>query len=1190
MAGGREEKVPFYVLFAFADRNDVILMLLGTMAAVASGISKPLMSLIFGDLVNSYGKSDQNNILDQVSGFNSSKSYLTISEVACWMVTGERQATRIKCLYLKTILRQDIAFFDTQGATGEFIERMSGDTILVQEAMGDKVASFTGENLAIEEYNNKLENAQSASATVKQALASGLRLGTILMLIFFSYGLCIWYGAKLIIDKDYKGGDIISVIFAVMLGGGSLGQAAPSLPTFSAGQAAAYKIFETIKRTLKIDSYDPSGILMEDIKGEIELKDVCFKYLARPDVQIFSGFSLYIPSGKTAALVGQSGSGKSTVISLLERFYDPDAGEVLVDGVDIKKFQLKWLRQQMGLVSQEPVLFQTTIRENIMYGKENASEDEIRTAIKLANAAKFIDKLPKGLDTVVGGHGSQISGGQKQRIAIARAILKDPRILLLDEATSALDVESERIVQDALSNIMVHRTTVVVAHRLTTIRNADIIAVVHVGKLVEQGTHDELIKDPDGAYSQLVQMQQKNKPIENTKGKEIEDSNPQKRLSYSKNISGRSRRFSISGSRKFASKGSSSRFSLAYDLGVTGVIDFHGSIRRDDNAENSEYVVDSKKNVSARKLMSLAYLNKPEIPIIVVGTVAAAINGMIFPVFGLLVSTIIKIFYESHHELRKDSRFWSLMFVVIGIVVMIVSPLQSYAFGVAGAKLIQRIRSMTFAKLVYQEISWFDDPANSRMIFWLVFEDETGARLSSDASTIRNMVGDALATIVQNVSTVVTGIVIAIIANWILALITLAIMPLLVVGYIQIKLLQESNPDAELMNEEASQVANDAIGSITTVSSFCSEEKVMEMYQRKSEGPLKRGVKTGLVSGVGIGFSNFVLFCLYALSFYLGAILVKHDKAKFSEVFKVFFALTMASVGLSVLSNLPSDLSKSKGAAASIFEILESKPRIDSSNSEGIKLDVIVGNIELQHISFKYPTRPDMQIFRDLSLSIEHELDKTVALVGESGSGKSTVISLLERFYDPDQGNIYLDGVEIRKLNLRWLRQQMGLVGQEPILFNETISSNIAYGRQGEVTEEEIISVAKASNAHNFISSLPNGYKTTVGERGLQLFGGQKQRIAIARAILKDPKILLLDEATSALDTESKRIGQEALDRVMVNRTTVVIAHRMTTVKNADVIAVFQNGVVAEKGTHDVLLNTPQGIYASLVALQSGST
>lgn len=214
---------------------------------------------------------------------------------------------------------------------------------------------------------------------------------------------------------------------------------------------------------------------------------------------------------------------------------------------------------------------------------------------------------------------------------------------------------------------------------------------------------------------------------------------------------------------------------------------------------------------------------------------------------------------------------------------------------------------------------------------------------------------------------------------------------------------------------------------------------------------------------------------------------------------------------------------------------------------------------------------------------------QTVALVGESGSGKSTVISLIERFYDPDSGNIYLDGVELQKLKISWLRQQMGLVSQEPVLFNESIRDNIAYGKQGNATEDEIIAATKASNAHSFISSLPNGYDTSVGERGVQLSGGQKQRIAIARAILKDPRILLLDEATSALDAESERIVQDALDKVMVNRTTVVVAHRLSTIKGADLIAVVKNGVISEKGRHDELMKMENGVYASLVSLQSSA-
>jgi len=261
------------------------------------------------------------------------------------------------------------------------------------------------------------------------------------------------------------------------------------MKAFAGGQAAACKMFETINRTPEIDAYSTTGRKLEDIRGDIEFRDVYFSYPTRPDEQIFKGFSLNIPSGMTIALVGQSGSGKSTVISLIERFYDPQLGDVLIDGVNLKEFQLRWIRSKIGLVSQEPVLFAASIKENIAYGKDNATDQEIRAAAELANAAKFIDKMPQGFDTSVGEHGTQLSGGQKQRIAIARAILKDPRILLLDEATSALDAESERIVQEALDRVMTNRTTVIVAHRLSTVRNADTIAVIHQGTLVEKGIY-----------------------------------------------------------------------------------------------------------------------------------------------------------------------------------------------------------------------------------------------------------------------------------------------------------------------------------------------------------------------------------------------------------------------------------------------------------------------------------------------------------------------------------------------------------------------------------------------------------------------------------------------------------------------------------------------------------------------------
>ncbi|MBA0709380.1 hypothetical protein Golax_024416 [Gossypium laxum] len=1273
--------VPFYKLFAFADSRDTLLMIVGTIGAVGNGICTPLMTILFGDLIDAFGENQNDDrVVDVVSRVALRFVYLAVGagvaaflQVTCWMVTGERQAARIRGLYLKTILRQDVAFFDVETNTGEVVGRMSGDTVLIQDAMGEKVgkfiqlastfiggfviafvqgwlltlvmlssippiviaggvmalivskmasrgqnayakaasvveqtigsirtvASFTGEKQAISNYNKFLGAAYTSG--VHEGFAAGLGLGVLFLVIFCSYSLAVWFGARMVSDRGYSGGDVINVIFAVLTGSMSLGQASPCVTAFAAGQAAAFKMFETIKRKPEIDSYDTRGKVLEDIRGDIELRDVYFTYPARPDEQIFSGFSLSIQNGTTVALVGQSGSGKSTVISLIERFYDPHAGEVLIDGISLKEFQLRWIRGKIGLVSQEPVLFTSSIRDNIAYGKEGATTEEIRAAAELANASKFIDKLPQvlvsrpcgmitsitiyelsckltledlelhmqGLDTMVGEHGTQLSGGQKQRVAIARAILKDPRILLLDEATSALDAESERVVQEALDRIMGNRTTVIVAHRLSTVRNADMIAVIHRGKMVEKGSHSELLQDHEGAYSQLIRLQEVNKESEQATESSDIASESFRRSSLKKSL-----KRSIS---RGSSMGNSNRHSFSASFGLPTGMNAADLAMAD--AENpAELPSEKAPKVSIRRL---AYLNKPEIPVILLGTIAAAANGVIFPIFGILISSVIETFFKPPHEMREDSRFWALIFLALGAAAFVVCPAQNYFFSIAGSKLIQRIRSMCFEKVVRMEVGWFDEPENS--------SGAIGARLSADAASIRALVGDALAQLVQNTSSAISGLVIAFVACWQLAFIVLVLLPLIAInGYIQVKFMKGFSADAKLMYEEASQVANDAVGSIRTVASFCAEEKVMQLYKKKCEGPMKTGIKQGLISGTGFGVSFFFLFSVYATSFYAGAQLVEHGYTTFRDVFQVFFALTMAAIGISQSSSFAPDSGKAKSAAASIFAIIDRESKIDPSDESGMKLENVKGDIELHHVSFKYPSRPDIQILRDLSLSIRS--GKTVALVGESGSGKSTVISLLQRFYDPDSGRISLDGVDIQKLQLKWLRQQMGLVSQEPVLFNDTIRANIAYGKGGNATEAEILAASELANAHKFISSLQQGYDTVVGERGVQMSGGQKQRIAIARAIVKSPQILLLDEATSALDAESERVVQAALDRVVVNRTTVVVAHRLSTIKNADVIAVVKNGVVVEKGKHDSLINIKDGFYASLVALHMSAS
>ncbi|XP_047095891.1 ABC transporter B family member 11-like [Lolium rigidum] len=1219
-------------------------MVAGAAGAVANGVSQPLMTLLFGDVIEAFGSASRHDVLHRVSEVCLKFFYLAIGswfacflQVTCWMITGERQSARIRGLYLEAVLRQDIAFFDKEMTTGQVVEGMSGDTIHIQDAIGEKVgkfiqltstfiggfavaftkgwllssvmlscippiviagatmswiisklstqgqskyneagnvveqtigairtvASFNGENRATTLYNKYIGNAYVCD--VQEGTATGLGFGFVMFILFCTYGLTAWYGAKLITDKGYGGGQVVSVWMAFMTGAMSLGEATPCLTAFASGQAAGYRMMRTIRREPEIYSDVIDGIVLENLRGDIEMRNVYFRYPSRPDQLIFDGFSLHVLCGTIMAIVGESGSGKSTVINLLERFYDPQTGEVLIDGVNMKNLRLGHIREKIGLVCQEPLLFATTVRENIVYGRDDATTEEIMVAAELANAAKFIDKLPNGLDTIVGEHGAQLSGGQKQRIAITRAILKNPKILLLDEATSALDLDSERVVQEALGRVMRDRTTVIVAHRLSTIKDADIISVVRCGRVAEQGTHIELLKNPSGAYSQLIQLQ------DLTEGPDNSDVGYQKSISTNLNV----RSISKSSQSNNASFKRSVGGGTSYGSTSMNLVSTAGLIVPESTHTELQSSADGEEHrrVALSRLISL---NKPEIPVILLGTVAAVISGALFPLLGLLISSSINSFHEQPHELRRDSRFWTLMYIAAGVASLISLPMEYYLFGLAGGKLVERIRSLSFERVVHQEISWFDNPTNA--------SGTIGARLSVDASNIRRLIGDSLALIIRSTVTILAGFIIAMVSNWRLALIATVILPSGgLQGYLQIKFLEGFSSDAKVMYEEATQVANDAVSGIRTVASFCAEHKVMKAYYKKCEAPVRQGIRQGIVSGLGFGVSFFVLYCTYALCFYVGAKFVLDGKATFTEVFRVFFALLMATIGVSQTSALGSDSAKAKESASSIFALIDRKSRIDSSSDDGMVLADVAGELELCQVCFSYPSRPSVQIFRDLSLRIPP--GKTVALVGESGCGKSTVIALLERFYDPDSGMVMLDGVDIKNLKVGWLRQQMGLVSQEPVLFNDTIRANIAYGKQGEATEDEIIAVAKAANAHQFISSLPHGYDTCAGERGVQLSGGQKQRVAIARAILKDPRILLLDEATSALDAESEHAVQEALDRVMVGRTTVVVAHRPSTIKGADVITVLRNGEVVAMGRHEQLMALKDGVYASLVEL-----
>ncbi|XP_073219421.1 ABC transporter B family member 2-like isoform X2 [Cicer arietinum] len=1122
------------------------------------------------------------------------------------MHTGERQAAKMRMAYLRSMLNQDISLFDTEVSTGEVISSITSDILIVQEALSEKVGNFMhyisrflagfiigfirvwqislvtlaivpliaiagglyayvtiglvakvrksyvragqiakevignvrtvqafgGEERAVISYKVALRNTYKNGR--KAGLAKGLGLGSMHCVLFLSWALLVWFTSIIVHKKIANGGLAFTTMLNVVISGLSLGQAAPDISAFIRAKAAAYPIFEMIKRDTVSKNSSKIGRKLIKLDGHIQLINVCFSYPSRPDVVIFNNLSLDIPSGKVLALVGGSGSGKSTIISLIERFYEPLSGQILLDRNDIKELDIKWLRHQIGLVNQEPALFATSIRENILYGKNDATVEELNSALELSDAMNFINNLPDGLDTQVGERGIQLSGGQKQRIAISRAIVKNPSILLLDEATSALDAESEKSVQEALDRVMIGRTTVIVAHRLSTIRNADIIVVVEGGNVVEIGNHVELISNPNSVYASLVQGHPSPDPC----------------------------------------LGQSSSIKNSVEISNTATI---GSSFHSDKESTSHACGDEARSVEKSKHVSLARLYSmigPYWSYGVFGTLSAFITGALMPLFALGISHALVSYYMDWHNTQHEVKKIAFLFCGAAIIAITAYSIEHLSFGIMGERLTLRVREIMFSAILKNEISWFDDTRNTSSML--------SSRLETDATLLKTIVVDRSTILMQNVGLVVTSFIIAFILNWRITLVVLATYPLIISGHISEKLfMQGFGGNLSKAYLKANMLAGEAISNIRTVAAFCAEEKVIDLYVDELVEPSKRSFKRGQIAGIFYGISQFFIFSSYGLALWYGSVLIQKELSGFKSIMKSFMVLIVTALAMGETLALAPDLLKGNQMVSSIFEVIDRKSGI--IHGVGEELKTVEGTIKLRRVNFSYPSRPNIVIFNDFNLTVPS--GKSFALVGHSGSGKSSIISLILRFYDPTSGKVMIDGKDIKEINLKSLRKHIGLVQQEPALFATSIFKNILYGKE-EASESEVIEAAKLANAHNFISALPQGYSTKTGERGVQLSGGQKQRVAIARAILRNPKILLLDEATSALDVESESIVQQALDKLMQNRTTIIVAHRLSTIKNADQISVLQDGKIIEQGTHSSLLENTDGAYFKLASLQ----
>ncbi|XP_057424427.1 ABC transporter B family member 13-like [Lotus japonicus] len=1217
----KTESVSFLGLFSAADATDLVLMFLGSVGACVHGAALPVFFVLFGRMIDSLGHLSKHphKLSSRISEHALYLVYLGAvvlvaawMGVAFWMQTGERQTARLRLKYLQSVLKKDINFFDNEARDANILFHISSDAILVQDAIGDKtghamrylsqfivgfavgfmsvwqltlltlavvpliaiaggtytiimstlsekgeaayaeagkvaeevisqvrtVYSFVGEEKAVSSYSKSLDKALKLGK--KSGFAKGVGVGFTYGLLFCAWALLLWYASILVMHHRTNGGKAFTTIINVIFSGFALGQAAPNLAAIAKGRAAAANIMNMIASVSDTSKSLDDGTILQQVAGKIEFCGVSFAYPSRSNM-IFENLSFSVSAGKTVAVVGPSGSGKSTIICLIQRFYDPTSGKIMLDGNDLQNLQLKWLREQLGLVSQEPALFATTIAENILFGKEDASMDQIIQAAKAANAHSFIIGLPEGYHTQVGEGGTQLSGGQKQRIAIARAVLRNPKILLLDEATSALDSESELIVQQALDKIMSNRTTIVVAHRLSTIRDVDTIVVLKSGQVVESGTHLELMSK-NGDYMGLVSLQ------------------ASQNLTSSSSIS-------RSGSSKNSSfREPSDNQNHEEDLQMVTAKELKSSVQGL-----------SSNTASIPSILDLLKLNAPEWPCTILGSVGAVMAGMEAPLFALGITHILTAFYSPHaSKMKQEVDRVALIFVGVAVVTIPIYLLQHYFYTLMGERLTARVRLLMFSAILTNEVAWFD-----------LDENNTGsltAMLAADATLVRSALADRLSTIVQNVALTVTAFVIAFTLSWKLTAVVAACLPLLIGASITEQLfLKGFGGDYSRAYTRATSLAREAIANIRTVAAFGAEDRISIQFASELNKPNKQALLRGHISGSGYGVTQLFAFCSYALGLWYASILIKKKESNFGDIMKSFMVLIITALSIAETLALTPDIVKGTQALGSVFSILRRRTAINPNDPDAEMITEVKGEINFKNVCFKYPMRPDITIFQNLNLRVP--AGKSLAVVGPSGSGKSTVISLVMRFYDPTSGSVLIDECDIKSLNLRSLRLRIGLVQQEPALFSTTVYENIKYGKE-EASEIEVMKAARAANAHEFISRMPEGYRTEVGERGVQLSGGQKQRVAIARAILKDPSILLLDEATSALDTVSERLVQEALDKLMDGRTTILVAHRLSTVRDADSIAVLQQGRVAEMGSHEKLMAKPGSIYKQLVSLQ----
>jgi len=933
------------------------------------------------------------------------------------------------------------------------------------------------------------------------------------------------------------------------------------LTTAQQARAGIERIFELLDLRPAIAD-EPAASELPPLRGEITFEHVGFTYADGGEA--LRDFNLHVSPGETVALVGPSGSGKSTVLALVPRFYDVSAGAVRLDGHDVRDVTRASLRRQIGVVFDDSFLFSASVRSNIAFGRPDATADDVEAAARAAGAHEFVEQLPDGYETVVGERGLTLSGGQRQRIALARALLGDPRVLLLDDATSAVDAKVEQAIHTALRAIMRDRTTLLVAHRRSTLHLADRIVVVDGGRVVDQGTDAELLERC--ALYRAMSSGRDEAPIEVLAAQAGETSADGVRSLRRAGVAAVPTRVSFGpaslgpGLGQHAGGGRSGwRASLAPTPELLARVAALKPVRDVPRVDLQQETAEDYEFSLWRFL----------------GRFRGALGlGLVLVLFDSLASLAGPYLVRAgiNNGVVAGSRAAllgaSAIFLAVALADLVDSVAETFVTGRTAERLMLALRIRIWAKLQRQSLDYYEREMAGRIM----------TRMTTDVDSFETLLETGLLSAVVSFCTF-TGVGVALFfLNFKLALATLGVMGPLAVATVVFR--RRAAQTYELARDRIAVVnANfqESLSGIRETQAFVHEQPSIARFRRLGLSYLEARVRAQRMVGTYFPFVQFLGDVGDAIVLGVGAGLVASGHLTTGALIAFILYLDLFFSPIQQLSQVFDSWQQTRVSVERVGELMALKT-LTPEAPDPVTPSRLRGAIRLEGVRFAYPTgrpgnngsgAPAIEALRGIDLEIAP--GEFVALVGETGAGKSTVVKLLARFYDPSAGAVLVDGTDLRAFDLSAYRRQLGYVPQEGFLFTGSIRDNIAYGRP-DASDEEVEAAARAVGADQFISELANGYRTAVSERGRSLSAGQRQLIALARAELVDPAILLLDEATSNLDLVAEARVASATDRVARGRTTVVIAHRLQTARMADRIIVLADGAIAEQGTHDELI------------------